>query len=205
MNRQIIEAVQKMTGTQLRDNVILISANVDSVDESTRSCVVTTIGGAATVTIENVQLMASVDDGILIIPKVDSTVFVCYSTFNLPFVCQFSAVDKVVFVAGQNNVTLQIINTGVLLEINNTKLELTDGKTTFNDGQLGGLVKIAQLTTKLNNLENLVNDLVSKYNTHTHVLALSTGTGTAAATLTQETTVLTPTQQADIEDDKIVH
>lgn len=66
-------------------------------------------------------------------------------------------------------------------------------------GDLGGLVKVIDLTTKLNNLENAFNDLVEKYNEHTHVLALSTGTGTAAPTVTQETTVLTPTEQSDIE------
>lgn len=69
----------------------------------------------------------------------------------------------------------------------------------------GGLVKVIELTEKLNNLENLVNDLISKYNTHTHILTLSAGTGTAAPTTTQETDTLTPTQRANIENTKIQH
>lgn len=73
------------------------------------------------------------------------------------------------------------------------------------DGSLGGLVKVIDLTTKLNNLENLVNDLISKYNSHTHILTLSSGTGTAAPTVTTETQTLTPTNRGDIENTNITH
>lgn len=75
----------------------------------------------------------------------------------------------------------------------------------FLDGSLGGLVEVAALTTKLNNLENLVNNLVTLYNVHTHVLALSAGTGTAAPTISTETTTLTPTVRANIENTNILH
>lgn len=202
-DRSIIEAIQKIAGTQLRDNVNLLAASVDSVDEAKRTCIVTTISSQGSVTIENVQLMASIDDGFLLIPAVGSTVLVVYSTFNQPFVTMFSELTKVLIVAGENNASLQIDADGLLLEINDTKLAITDGLTQFNDGQLGGLVKVAELTTKLNNLEQLVNDLVTKYNSHTHILTLSTGTGTAAPTATTETGTLTPTQQAEIENDLI--
>lgn len=68
-----------------------------------------------------------------------------------------------------------------------------------------GLVKVVELTEKLNNIENLVNDLITKFNAHTHVLTLSAGTGTAAPTTSLETDTLTPTEQADIENDKVKH
>jgi len=202
-DRSIIEAIQKISGTQLTDNVRLLSATVDSVDVAARTCIVTTISSQGAVTIENVQLMASVDDGFLLVPAVDSTVLVVYSTFNQPFIAMFSELEKVLIVAGENNASLQIDADGLLLEIADTKLTISDGLTKFNDGQLGGLVKLLSLVTKLNNLENLVNNLVTKYNAHTHILTLSTGTGTAAPTTATETTVLTPTQRADIENDKI--
>jgi hypothetical protein len=84
-------------------------------------------------------------------------------------------------------------------------LSIKDGLITLNDGSLGGLVEVAALVTRLNNAENMVNDLAAKFNGHTHILALSAGTGTAAATVTQETTTLTPTQRGDIENTKITH
>lgn len=75
----------------------------------------------------------------------------------------------------------------------------------LNGNEYHGLVKIQPLITKLNNLENLVNDLITKFNTHTHVLTLTSGTGTAAPTLTQEPNTLTPTQQGDLENTTVKH
>lgn len=203
-NRQIIEAVQKMTGTQLSDNVRLLAATVNSVNEAKRTCVVTTVSSQGQVTIEDVQLMASIDDGFLFVPAIDSTVIVAYSTFNQPFICLFSGAEKVLLVAGENNASIQVDADGLLLEIKNTKVQIKDGEIQLNDGSMGGLVKVIELTQKLNNLENLVNSLIAKYNAHTHILTLSTGTGTAAPTVTTETQTLTPTQRADIENDKII-
>lgn len=73
----------------------------------------------------------------------------------------------------------------------------------FNGGSLGGLVKVEDLVTRLNDIEDLVNDLIEQYNGHTHILALSSGTGTAAETVSQETGTLTPTTRGDIENTKI--
>jgi hypothetical protein len=184
-DRAIIEAVQKLTGTQLNDNVKLLAATVDSVDESTRTCIVTTVSSQGSITIENVQLMASVDDGFLLIPVIGSTVLVSYSTYNQPFVTMFSELAKVAMVVGD------------------TLLTMTSDLLQFNDGALGGLVKVVDLVSRMNLIENKVNDLIGKYNGHTHLLTLSSGTGTAATTTSQETGTLTPTGRADIENDKI--
>lgn len=73
----------------------------------------------------------------------------------------------------------------------------------FRGGDLGGLVKVISLTSKLNNLENLVNDLISKFNSHTHnVTAVGSPTG---PNLAPETQTLTPTVRGDIENVKIKH
>ena len=78
-------------------------------------------------------------------------------------------------------------------------------KIVLRGGQFDGLVKVAELTTKLNNLEYKVNDIINAYNAHTHILTLTMGTGTAAPTLTTVTGTLAPTQQADIENTLITH
>ncbi len=199
----IRETVQTLGGAKDQSKAKISLATVNAVDLATRTCTVTTIGDRAPVTFDNVQLMASVDDGFLLVPAIDSTVIVSYTTFNQPFVLLFSGIDKVLLVAGENSASIEVDETGLLLEINQTKLKIADGQTTFNDGSLGGLVKVIQLTQKLNNLENLVNDLIAKYNSHTHILTLSSGTGTAAPTATTETQTLTPTQRGDIENTKI--
>jgi len=66
--------------------------------------------------------------------------------------------------------------------------------------QFEGLVKVSDLVTKLNNLENKVNDLLAAYNTHTHP---SSGTPPAPAFIVPGT--LTPTTQNDIENPLVKH
>lgn len=186
-DRGMIEAIRHIAGTHLEDKVYLVAAEVDSVDIPSRTCNVTTISGKESTAIEGVKLMASVDDGVLLIPTIGSTIFVSYSNYNVPFVCQFSSVDKVLFISGSSQVSI------------------VDGKIMLNDGSFGGLVEVGNLVTKLNNLENLLNDLVAKFNSHTHILSLTSGTGTAAATATPEPNTLTPTQRNDIENTTIIH
>jgi hypothetical protein len=69
----------------------------------------------------------------------------------------------------------------------------------FLDGSFGGLVKVGVLTEKVNNLENKVNDLITYINTHVHA-----GNGVPPAPLFLGAP-LTPTIQAEIENDKITH
>ena len=68
----------------------------------------------------------------------------------------------------------------------------------FLDGTLGGLVEVMNLVTKLNNLETLLNGLIALYNAHVH-------TANNTPTVSLETTTLTPTVRADIENTKITH
>lgn len=81
--------------------------------------------------------------------------------------------------------------------------------------EFGGLPKIEALVEKINNIEDLLNDLASKYNSHTHpiptlVTACGSGAGTTtpsntSTTATTESTVITPTQVSDIENEKVKH
>ena len=64
--------------------------------------------------------------------------------------------------------------------------------------QFEGLVKVSDLVTKLNNLENKVNTILSSYNTHTHA-------SSGAPPVPTITGTLTPTQQTDIENPNVKH
>lgn len=201
----IRNALQDLAGNRGDSRVQVVLGTVVAVNEAERTCSVTTISGQGEITFENVQLMASVEDGLLLIPTIDSNVIVSYNTFNQPYICLFSGIDKVLLVAGENNASIQVDADGLLLEINETKVQISDGEIILNDGAMGGLVKVIELTQKLNNLENKVNAIISAFNSHTHVLTLTTGTGTAAPTAAPVSGTLTPTQRADIEDTKVVH
>jgi hypothetical protein len=77
--------------------------------------------------------------------------------------------------------------------------------TQFNimGGEFGGLVKVVELTQKLNNLENKVNEIISIFGTHTHgVVAVGSPT---SPTSTPVSGSLTPTQRLDIENINVKH
>lgn len=200
----IKDAIRQIAGTHLKDDVNIMWATVTSVDITTRSCKVQPLTGKGTAPLENVMLMAALDDGILPIPSVGSVIIVAHSTYTVPFVILFSKLDKIFFVAGNNLLTMDGQN---VIITNGKNIIKTDGTTiTFNDGSFGGMVEVANLVIKLNNLENLLNDLITKYNSHTHILSLSSGTGTAAPTTTTETGTIAPvTQRSDIENTTIIH
>lgn len=166
--RAIQEAIQQLSGTHLADRLYFLDCEVKSVDEAGRACTVIALSGKVGSEF-TARLMASVDDGILAVPSVGSTVIVSSSDFTTGCIVQYSEIEKIV----------------------------------FRGGDLGGLVKVISLTTKLNNLENKLNSLILKYNTHTHnVTAVGSPTGPG---LQPETGTLTPTQRTEIENKNITH
>jgi len=73
--------------------------------------------------------------------------------------------------------------------------------------QFGGLIKIEELVSKLNRLEDKVNGLVSKFNSHGHPYVISTGPAPnpTAPPLSQETPIAPTTQRADLENENVNH
>lgn len=164
----IKEAIRKIGGVE--DAVRIFDAQVVSVDTSKRMCVVTSIGGSSSNTLP-VRLMASTDDGCLCIPKVDSTVVVAASDYVLPYVTMFSEIESIVWLGGEYE--------GV---------PIVKHPTNANKG----------LVARMNELENIVKDLILKYNAHTHA-GVTTGAGTSAISTQLSTSVVSLTQQTDIE------
>lgn len=189
-DRLIEEAVQKLAGTYLKDLVQVFVCKVDSVDKVKRTCDCTPIGGDAATSLPGVRLMVENNDGFLVIPSVGSSVVVALSTKGLAYIYQFSDIDEVlIYVEGTPNPTT---------------FNLKQGLIQFNDGSFAGLVKVIELTQKLNNLENKVNDIITKYDTHTHA-GVQTGGGSTATPSAIVTGTLTPTTQSEIENTLIKH
>jgi hypothetical protein len=186
-DRAIEEAVRKLAGTQFRDNVTVVQATVVSYDIPSRTCYCTPISGEAVTDLPNVQLMAEVDDGILLLPTVGSTVFVVYSTHHAPFIALFSEVDQIILISG-----------GAQIKISNT------GLVQFNDGTYGGLIQIAQLITKLNNLEKDLNTLKTAFTTWVPVPD-DGGAALKAETATWAGDEITLTLQAELENTTVTH
>lgn len=79
------------------------------------------------------------------------------------------------------------------------------GQIYLNGDNEGGLVKVNDLVDRINDIKTVVNDLITKYNSHTHILTLSAGTGTAAPTTSTETSTVPNTTVSELENDKIKH
>jgi hypothetical protein len=137
-DREIKEALNKLTGQHKYDQVGYINATVDSVNISKRTCNCTAIDGHTEYDLPGVRLMAVIDDGILFEPVIGSTVKVIYSQNIEPFICQYSEIE---------NITL-------------------DAKTLIklNDGSFGGLIKIGELINKINVIESDLNTLKNVFN-----------------------------------------
>lgn len=184
---ELITAIQQMAGTHDKSDANIVVCTVDSVNEAERTCNVTSVNTKSELSFTDVELMAGVNDGFLLVPTVGSQVIVSYSTITDPYVSMFSELDKVVVIVGDYSI------------------ELTADGMSLNGDEFGGLIKIQELVDKINRLENKVNDLITKYNSHTHILTLSAGTGTAAPTVTTETSITPVTTVNDLENDTIQH
>lgn len=68
----------------------------------------------------------------------------------------------------------------------------------LNGDSYGGLVRVQELTDKLNNLENAFNQHLVLYNAHTHAGVTSGGSSTAVPSAV-DTNVLTPTVKTELE------
>ncbi len=72
----------------------------------------------------------------------------------------------------------------------------------MNGGSLGGLVKIEALVSRLNGLESLLNDLISKFNAHVHS-GVQTGGGVSGITTSLEGGSASVTNRSDLENTNV--
>lgn len=179
---ELIRAIQKAAGTFNKNVVDCYLANVTSVDETEYTCSVLPVNGE--VEIENVLLSTVSNDGMVLIPEVDSLVMVTTSKYSPSYVSLFSDLSKIIIVIGES------------------KLEIVDGSIKFNDGTLDGLVKVNSLVTRLNNIENDINTLKTAFVAWT-VTPNDGGAALKTATSTWYSNSLTPTVKNDIENPKI--
>lgn len=121
VDRGIREAVQGLAGTGGVRGADMMLATVLSYDVDSRTCSVQSVDENDITTLENVRLMTSVDDGLLYLPTVGSSVIVVKSKKNLYFVAMFSALDQVTIAAP----SIQ-----------------------FGDGTFGGMVKGTEFQTQ---------------------------------------------------------
>lgn len=173
---------------QINGNNNAFSAEVLTVDANKRTCTVRGISDQVGVDYSDVWLMPEINDGILYLPAVGSTVIIENNANLQPYVVMWSEIDKILWVGGGN--AIQIDKDGIKL----------DGDS------FDGLVKVKELTDKLTALEGKVNDLVLAMQTTIIPLAPS---GTYPLTTNPNVASLSNiaplTTQTDLENPKVKH
>ena len=173
MSSELVRAIRNIAGVNLKDNLHLADAEVISISEANRTAQVQLTHGESN-NIITARLMASVADGCFFYPSVGSTVVVAFSDFVEPYIAQYSDIDRIVWLGG---------------EYEGVPIVIDPGSPT------------AGLLAKLNNIENLLNDLIDKYNIHTHP---SNG-APPAPTFIELNKIAPITSQSDIQHPNITH
>ena len=155
-----------------------VLCSVDSVDTTERTIDATPLNGDAQ--IFNIRLQSEINSnmGLCIFPVIGSVVIVTFMNKLTGFVSTFSEIDKIFI-----DTTNEVIFDGV-----------------YN----GGLVKVTELTNKINVLENDINTLKTLLSGWVPVPS-DGGASLKTALGTYFSQTITPTIKTDIENDKIKH
>ena len=168
-DRSIREAISILAGTHKMDKVYSVTAEVISINITARTCVCIQISGSASTTINDVLIMASVDDGFLIIPTVGSTVHIITSEGMEPYISQYSAIDKIIFRGGDLGGLVMI--QPLINKLNTLENKLNDLMIKYN-AHVHPVVSVGAPTGPCSILETgpltptILNDLENKNITH---------------------------------------
>ena len=155
----IREQIQRIAGTFGIDLVQKLTCTVQSVSMEDRSCLVTPINSS--IGQVKAYLMAETDDGILIVPSVNSTVKVLYSRLNTATVIQYSAIDSMLLIMG--DITFSLQNGKAVLQQDKMTITLSNGLANISNGS----------TSFLTIMQHILN----------HILALTVSTGTGPSSV----------------------
>lgn len=178
----IKEVIDRMLKQRLKPQVVV--GKVTKVDTSNMVCDIEVKGKPKLYDVRLRSVANGTDEGVLVTPKTGSYVLVglINNREESAFVCGYSEVEKI-----------RLITKDIEL-----------GSDAF-----GGLVKVEELTKKLNELEKGVNQLVMEFNSHTHIVgAIQAPAGVSVTSVTPikpSSLTLIETSQSEIENKNVKH
>lgn len=180
MEDKLIELIQKITAKQISYQVSTGTAiNINPQD---RTCDILLSDDVTLFNCRLNSIISSYDNHILIIPKENSIVGFIQIEGNSTDIqiISYSDIEQVDIIIGSSTINIK------------------DSSIILNNGQLGGLINIEQLTNKLNTL-------ISTFNSHTHSVT-TTGSASAQSGLAAApSSPMSSLNKADYEDTTIKH
>lgn len=182
----IKKAIRQMAGNAPMQTYL---CKVVSVDKHVCDCEPVS-GGANFLDVRLRSILDNGTGGIILKPKVDSLVIIGLLENNeaTAFVIAYSDIDELYFKS----------DGGMTFEVKKDVIKI-------NGDTHGSVVKVKELTEKLNNLEDALNGLIAKFNTHTHPYVNVATPAVTSVTTQIDTDVITPTQKSEISNDKVKH
>lgn len=181
----IKQQVAQLADTYGKSPLQLMVCTVVSVNKKDRTVSVTPV--TDNLSAFPAQLMSDVADGVLILPKVGSTVKVMLSEQATPTVVQYSDVDEVFIVTGGSSV--KIYSTGIEL----------------HGANFGGIPKVWETAERIKRLEDDINTLKQAF-TSWVVVPSDGGSALKVAAASWYAAIITPTTtQSYLENTKVKH
>ncbi len=184
----VVELIKKIAGKM---SLVAQVGKVTAVDKDNYTCDIEFEDGV-TAPILGCRLNAVVNKDtacINVIPVKDSYVLVV----------NVDGSDSDVYVLGYSDVET------IFLKIDKTTVKIDKEGVVINEGKNKGLVKIKELTDKLNALKDSVNAIASTFNSHTHPYVDSVAGNVTTSASTSQAQKADPFEQVDYENDKVTH
>ncbi len=189
-----------------RQTVSLI-CTVDAVDKDARTVDCTPLDEGAPLLGVNLQANQESKFGVVVYPRVGSYVVVGFvADGSAGIVLMTDDIESIEVVVSDKTSRVVIDEERVRIDVGEeTSAELTKDGVVLNGGELGGLVKVEELTSKLN-------ELIDAFNNHTHTLKTGTvnvagsataQSNTAAITVPAITSKHTKVSRGDYENEKV--
>lgn len=177
---EIPELIKLLAGNDTHNDIKIYQAEVLAYDGTTATATVRTISGPE-IDME-VSLMTEIGDGFILLPTVGSIVYIMVNPTVNPFIIHYGEID------------------GIIADSING-IQFRSNIININGADFGGLIKIQELTDKINILENALNNLITLYNSHIHPAA----TPNTGPTPSVDTDVIQITLKEDLENPDVTH
>ena len=180
----IADAIRKLA--QGGHQTVSLICTVDAVDKEARTVDCTPIDESAPLLGVNLQANQESTWGVVTYPRVGSYVVVCFvADGNAGVVLMTDDIESIEVVVSDTTSRVVIDEERVRIDVGEeTSAELTKDGVVLNGGTLGGLIKVAELTSKLN-------ELIDAFNNHTHTLVVGAVNVAGSATAQSNTAPIT--------------
>lgn len=177
---------------------------VDSVDKEARTVDCTPVDEGAPLLGVNLQANQGSSFGVVSFPRVGSYVVVGFvSGGSAGVVLLTDDIESVEVTTAEDKSRAVMDDDGVRINVgNDTSAELTADGIVLNGGSLGGLVKVEELTGRLNTIENDINSLKSVF-TGWVPAPQDGGAALKNSVASWAEQRLTPTKRGDYENEKV--